>query len=418
MKSISRNVTVYWGIFAVILILLVGPPIVVSAADTIKIGFINPMSGDQEATGRALLAGTQFAVDEQNAKGGLLGKKIEIIVADSEYKPDVALQRAKKLILEDKVNFLFGTQGSGIAIALNKVATNYKTLMIHHVALADEITGKEFSPYAFRMSFTTYSMWEATIQLMASQPYKKYYVVQPDIVAGHSGDEVLKKLVQAKLPNVTFVGTDFTPMSTKDYGPYISKITAAKPDAIIVPLFGSDLIRFIKQARAMGLKTLPIFACIASDPYIMKELGDDGAGLYVVNQYSMMLKTPENQDMIKRYNAKHKNDKDILTVWPYYYITQPIFALNMTFAAIAKAGSLDTEKIIQTLENNFEWKSPVGLWKMRKCDHQVIMPLFGMQMKAGKNPYYSFPWEAENVLTFPAEKVTIPATKEYNERCQ
>jgi branched-chain amino acid transport system substrate-binding protein len=418
MKRALKKVTAVCLSFVVILISSVAIPGTGMAADTVKIGFINPLSGDQEATGRSFIAGTQFAVDEQNAKGGLLGKKIEVIFTDSEYKPDVALQRAKKLILEDKVNFLFGTQGSGIAIALNKVATNNKTLFIHHVAFADEITGKEFSRYAFRMNFPTYSMWQTMVQLMVSQPYKKYYVLQPDFAAGHSGDATLKKMVKDELPDVSFVGTDFSPIGTKDYGPYISKIAAAKPDALIVPLWGSDLIRMIKQGRAMGLKSLPIFALIASDPYIMKELGEDGTGLHVVNQYSLRIQTPENQDMIRRYHDKHKDDKDILTVWPYYYVTQAMFALQMTFAAIEKAGSLDTEKIIETFENDFSWKSPVGLWKMRKCDHQVMMPTFGMQMTGGKNPFYDFPWEGEKVLTFPTEKVTIPATKDYNERCQ
>jgi ABC-type branched-subunit amino acid transport system substrate-binding protein len=139
----------------------------------------------------------------------------------------------------------------------------------------------------------------------------------------------------------------------------------------------------------------------------------------------MRVKTPENEEMIRRFHEKHKNDKDFLTWWPFPDIGMAILGWKMTFAAIEKAGSLDPEKIIETFENNFQWKSPVGLYTMRKCDHQVILPMYGGMIEAGPNPYYngsirpdiSFPWAGPNIAEFPAEKVTLPPTPEYNPRC-
>jgi ABC-type branched-subunit amino acid transport system substrate-binding protein len=177
----------------------------------------------------------------------------------------------------------------------------------------------------------------------------------------------------------------------------------------------------------MGLKPpFPIFAALAIHPYLLRELKDDAAGIYWAHEYSLRIKTPENEEMIRRFHEKHKNDKDFLTWWPFPDIAMSILGWKMTFAAVEKAGSLDPEKIIETFENNFQWKSPTGLWTMRKCDHQVILPMYGGVIEAGPNPFYngsirpdvSFPWAGPNITEFPAERVALPPTPEYNPRCR
>ena len=162
------------------------------AQETIKIGMVEPFSGPQEPYGRGFLAAVQFAVDEQNAKGGLLGKKVQLLHEDNEFKPDVAVKRARKLILEDKVNFLTGCMGTPMAMAMNQVATSYKTIMIQYAAAGDLIQGKEFSPYGFRISQNIYNLGAAMAQLMAVKPYRKYYAVHPDFAAGREADALVK----------------------------------------------------------------------------------------------------------------------------------------------------------------------------------------------------------------------------------
>ena len=154
------------------------------AEDTIKIGMVEPFSGPMEPSGREFLAAVQFAVDEQNAKGGLLGKKVQLLHEDNEFKPDVAVKRARKLILEDKVNFITGCTGTPMAVALNQVATNYKTIMIQYTAAGDLVQGKEFSRYGFRLNQNIYNLGAALAQLMGAKPYTKYYAVHPDFAAG------------------------------------------------------------------------------------------------------------------------------------------------------------------------------------------------------------------------------------------
>jgi branched-chain amino acid transport system substrate-binding protein len=298
------------------------------------------------------------------------------------------------------------------------VASSSKVIYLNYSGMADDIQGKEFTPYGFRICQNHYAQFTALVHLMARMPYRKIYSIQPDYVAGHTQDTDLKEQLKALLPDARVVGTDFHPFATKDFAPYITKIIASGADAIATGTYGSDLINLVRQARHMGLKSpFPIFAPLCKHPYMIGELKDDAAGMYYAAEYTMRVNTPENQDMIRRYHEKHKDDKDFLTQWPFSDVSMAILGWKMTFAAIEKAGSLDAEKIIEAYEG-FQWKSPVGMWTMRKCDHQVVLPMFGGVIEAGPNPYYNFPWASAKVEEFPADKVTLPATKDYNSRCQ
>ncbi len=392
------------------------------AADTIKIGCLDSFSGPLESVGRFFTAGFQFAVDEQNEKGGLFGKKIEVVYEDSEFKGDVANRKAKKLIMDDKVDILASGGSSSVAIALNKLSADYKKLYIYHAALSDDVQGKEFSRYGFRVCNSMYNIYAAMALFMANKPYRKFYILAPDWSTGYDTNRVFKAQMKIHVPDAKMIGEDYHPMNTKDFGPYITKIIAAKPDAVLLGSFGPDLYNCVKTARSMGLKT-PILSHVI-EPYPMYQMKDDGVGIHITTPYSIQVKTPENEEMVRKYHEKHKNDKDYQTWWPCGQLAGAIIGWKMAFAAFEKTGSLDPEKVISVFEG-FQYKSPVGLWTMRKCDHQAIMPFFGVVMAGGANPYFNgsirsdvnFPWEGSNIDVFPAEKVALPATPDYNSRC-
>lgn len=426
-KIFKKKIGIRTFFILVLLLLSVGDRSGAMGADTVKIGHINPFSGPFEYAGRYMDAAFKFAVDEQNEKGGLLGKKIEIIREDSEMKPDVAIRKAKKLILEDKVNFILGGIGSHIGLALNKVATQYKTVTIYTNPVAVDITGKEFSRYAFRLTANSYMQGVSLAQLMATSPYRKYYLIGMDYAAGHAMAKEFEENIKAKLPDVQILGKEFFPLATKDFGPWVSKVMSAKPDVVYVGAWGPDLINFIRQARSMGLKSpFPFVTSYGFEPYVMNDLKNDAVGLHVTHVYFQDVNTPENKAMLAKYHEQHKNDKDFLTWWPFGDMGGGICATKMVFAGVEKAGSLDPEKIIEALED-FSYKTPAGLWKIRKCDHQVILPMFGGAVQAGWNPYYNgsirpevnFPWtgRGKDLITIPGEKVINPATHDYNPRC-
>ncbi len=412
--------------FLLILAVFTWVPSAVAAADTVKIGILEPFSGPFEYGGRAFVAGLNYVIDEQNAKGGLLGKKIELVTEDSEMKADVAVRKAKKLILEDKVD-LFGLgYGSQNAIALNKVATSYKKIFINYATRADVVQGKEFSRYAFRTCMTSYNLTTTLVQYMASKPYRKYYMLNMDYAYGRDVARAFREQIKIHIPDAQIVGEDFHPINNKDFAPYISKVIAAKADIIFTGNLGNDLILLVKQARSLGLKVpFPFAVTIGIDPYLCNELKDDVAGIYSTISNDMRANIPEWQEIVKKFHEKHKNDKDFLTWWPFSLIGEAIIGWNMTFAAIAKAGSLDPEKIIETFEG-FDYKSPIGPYHMRKCDHQAILPMFAGVTQVGPNPFFNgsirpdvkFPWIGPDMLSFPGDKVVIPATAEYNPRCK
>jgi branched-chain amino acid transport system substrate-binding protein len=424
--KLARKITRIYPIgLILVLSLLGGIPSRAAADDIIKIGYLEAKSGVFESVGRFFQAGFQFAVDEQNEKGGLLGRKIEVITEDSEFKGDVANRKAKKLIMEDKVNILASGGSSAVAVVMNKIATTYNTLYFNHGGMTDDIQGREFSRYGFRVVQNMYSHYAALAFFMANKPYRKFYIIGPDYLAAHSASKAFKEQIKIHVPDAEIVGEDYHPLgATKDFGPYITKIIAAKADAVVVESFGPDLINMIKQSRAMGLKAPFPFLSHVLEPYPMYELKDEGVGLCITTSYSLRVNTPENQEMIKKFHEKHKNDKDFQHWWPVGLQGSGAIGWKMTFAAIEKAGTLDPEKVIETLEG-FQFKSPVGLWTMRKCDHQVVVPMYGVVMEGGPNPWFNgsisadvkFPWSGPNIEMFPADKVSLPATADYNPRC-
>lgn len=426
--EMKKNLSKGWRVCSVFFFLLIGLsagiPINTMAADTVKIGISEAFSGPFEATGRAYAIGVQFAVDEQNAKGGLLGKKIELFVEDNELKPDVAVRKTKKHILENKVDILGVGVGSHNVLAATKVAEEYKKIFINYGGLADSLTGKDFSRYSFRVTTNTHNYSVALAKFMAGKPYKRFYILCQDYSYGRDSGKAFKEQLKNYFPAAQIVGEDYHPLATKDFAPYISKVIAAKADVIFTANWGPDAINLVKQARSLGLKRPFPFACtvLVSDPYVQNELKDDSIGIHVSFPHDLAVKTPENEAMIARFHAKHKNEKDFMYWWPIYNIGYTICGWQMTFAAIEKAGSLDTEKIINTFEG-FSYKTPVGVWTMRKCDHQVILPMYAGVVVPGWNPWFNgsidpkinFPWVGGEIMMIP--DVAIPPTPEYNPRC-
>jgi branched-chain amino acid transport system substrate-binding protein len=176
-----------------------------------------------------------------------------------------------------------------------------------------------------------------------------------------------------------------------------------------------DAFNLVQQARALGLKRpFPFVTHLAEELSFENTLKDDAIGALHCFCYTLRLDTPENKRVVAKWHAQHKNDKDPMTWWPATAIGCTVASWEWIFAAIEKAKSFDTEKIIGAFEG-FRYKTLVGEYQMRKSDHQMLMPLFGGVIEAD-NPYYDgsirpdmkFPWLGPKIITFPAEKVAPP----------
>ena len=383
--------------------------------ETIKIGLVGPFSGIFKYVGIYFTEFIEFAVQEQNDKGGLLGRKIEIIREDSELRADVAARKAEKLILEKNVNFITAIEGSHATIALNRVATQHRTIFINFIGSADRIQGREFSRYAFRISANNHTRTSTLARFMATKPYRKYYIISPDYDYGHDLAKAFKKQIRQHIPDAQIVGEDYHLLGTRNYDFFINNVKAAGADAVFSSSFASDLGQLVRQSRSQGLKAPFPFVTPGGPLFGEFSRKEDGTGIYSTAAYSMRVDTPENKAWIAKYHNQHKFDS-YWKKWPTTGEGATILGWQMMFAAVEKAGTLDAEKIIEAFEG-FRYKTPVGWWTMRECDHQVMLPMFGMVTKAGPNPYFPFPWYGPDIVRFSAEETAIPATSDYNPRC-
>jgi branched-chain amino acid transport system substrate-binding protein len=232
----------------------VASPFVVTswAADNVKIGLDNPLTGTYAALGKNELIGCQLALDQINAKGGILGRKVELLIEDSTSgDAGTAVQKARKLIDRDKVDFLLGNINSALAAAMANVS--YEKGVFHVVpgGHTDPITGTNCHWNVFRVCNTTQMEANAVASRLIKVAGKKWYYLTPDYAFGHTLQAGLEKAA-AKLGG-TKVGGDLTPLGTTDFSSYLIKAQAAKPDVIIFLQAGDDAVNALKQAVQFGL---------------------------------------------------------------------------------------------------------------------------------------------------------------------
>jgi branched-chain amino acid transport system substrate-binding protein len=388
--------------------------------EPIPIGIIDPLSGPFKDIGTEGLWALEYAVDQLNAKGGVLGRPIKLLQYDNQFKPDIAVRLAKKAVLEDGVKVLFQQSSSAVALALSRVA---KELNVVHVILhaeADEITGREFQENTFRLGFST-SMHSAVLaQYFAQTPYKRYYLINMDYAFGHAVSDSFKKIFQkVKNPEAQIVGDDFHPMATKDFGPYITKALAAKPDVIITGNFGPDLTGLIKQSRELGLKAM-MGTYYLDNPNWLNQLGEAGLNSVVGEMYLATVNTPGNKEFVKGYQAwfkkAHPNEKPIYHVPNTSWL--PGNSALFVAEAIKKAGSTDADKLVKTMEG-MSFESATGKITMRACDHQVQADGWVAEVKKDHQfkDILNFPFLGE-ATKIPVEKLTVPPAETGNPRCK
>jgi branched-chain amino acid transport system substrate-binding protein len=229
-------------------------PFVVTARaeDTVKIGFDNSLTGTYAGPGKNELTGCQLALEQINAKGGILGRQVELIVEDSTSgDAGTAVQKAHKLIERDKVSFLLGNVNSALAAAMAQVSFDAGILHIVPGGHADAITGKNCHYNVFRVCNTTQMEANAIAKTLVDAYGKKWYYITPDYAFGHSLQAGMEK-AGAALGGSKF-GEDLTPLGTTDFSSNLIKAQAANPDVLIFLVQGEDMVNALKQAVQFGL---------------------------------------------------------------------------------------------------------------------------------------------------------------------
>ena len=223
------------------------------AAQAVKLGLDNPLTGTYAALGKNELIGCQMATDAINAKGGVLGRPVELVVEDSTSgDAGVAVQKARKLIESDEVDFLLGNVNSALALAMAQVSNEKGILHICPGGHTDAVTGKSCHWNVFRVCNTTQMEANAVASALVKQYGKKFYYITPDYAYGHTLEAGMIKAIAAL--GGERVGGDLTPLGTVDFSSYLIKAQAAKPDVIVFLLGGDDMLNALKQAVQFGLQ--------------------------------------------------------------------------------------------------------------------------------------------------------------------
>jgi branched-chain amino acid transport system substrate-binding protein len=363
-KQFFATVVVFCFIFGQIII-----PAAIADEGVIKLGAMFISSGKMGGYGKHGTQAIELAVDEINANGGILGKKLEAKVEDTLLKKDNAINLGKKFITEDKVDFLMGPTSSGIALALTELAKEHKKILVTTQAATDALTGAKLHPYIFSTLSNAMMHSRSGAYFLAAKPYKRYMCIGPDYSYGHASWKMFKSKLQELRTDVEIVGELFPKFLSKDYSEYIKQIEELKPDVVWSPLWGGDAVTFIRQALPTGLFDKVKFAFpVAGALEVLIPLGKEmPEGVYVSSRYFF---TSPNSSMNKKFV---KDYYDRFKEYPDYMAAETYAGVYFIKSAVERAGTTDTEKIIQAVEKEpLAWETPEG-WKiMLGADHSVI----------------------------------------------
>jgi branched-chain amino acid transport system substrate-binding protein len=251
-RRISRRSVVRSGL-ALACARFAGPFVIrARAADAVKIGLDNPLTGPLGSLGKNELVGCQMAVDDINAKGGILGRPVELIVEDSTSgDAGTAVMKARKLIGGAKIDFLLGNTNSALSLAMAEVSNEQRILHIVPGGHTDAVTGASCHWNVFRVCSTTQMEANAVADALIKAYGKKFYYLTLDYAFGHTLEAGLIKATTVL--GGSRIGGDLVPLGTSDYSSYLIKAQAANPDVIIFLLGGDDMTNGLKQAVQFGL---------------------------------------------------------------------------------------------------------------------------------------------------------------------
>ncbi len=336
------------------------------AQGTLKIGEINSYKA-QPAFLEPYKKGMELAVDEINAAGGLLGRKVELLTRDDNANPGDAVRAAEELLTREKVDVLTGSFLSNIGLALTDFAKQKKTFFLAGEPLTDKIVWADGNRYTFRLRPSTYMQVAMLTPGMAAMKKKRWALVYPNYEYGQSAAETFKKLLKAAQPDVEFVAEQATPLGKVDAGSVVQALADAKPDAIFNVLFGADLAKFVREGNTRGLfKSVGVASLLTGEPEYMDPLKDDAPNGWLVTGYPWYgIKTPEHQAFLKAYEGKYKDYPRLGSVVGYS-------AIKSIAAGVKKAGSTDTDKLVAAF-SGLAVESPFGAITYRPEDHQSTM---------------------------------------------
>jgi len=336
-----------------------------STGDTIKVGILHSLSGTMAISEVSLRDAELMAIEEINAAGGVLGKKIEPVIEDGASDWPTFAEKAKKLLQSDKVATVFGCWTSASRKAVLPVFEENNGLLWYPV----QYEGLESSPNIFYTGAAPNQQIVPAVEWLLENKGKKFFLLGSDYVFPRTANKIIKAQLSAMGREV--IAEEYTPLGHTDYSTIVNKIKSAKPDVVFNTLNGDSNVAFFKQLKDAGITAEDLTTCSVS--VAEEEIRGIGAenmkGHLVSWNYYQTTDTPENKEFVSKYKAKYGNDR--VTDDP---IEAAYIAVYLWAAAVEKAGSIEVEKVKEAAKG-LEFKAPEGTVKIEGENQHLWKPV-------------------------------------------
>ena len=345
------------------------------AQGVLKIGEVNSYKA-MPAFLEPYKKGMELAVEQINADGGLLGKKVVLITRDDNASPGDAVRAAEELYTREKIDVLTGSFLSHVGMALTDYAQQKQRFFLASETLTDKVVWQNGNRYTYRLRGSTYMQTAMLVQEAKKLNKKRWAIVYPNYEYGQSAVATFKKLMKEAQPDIEFVAEQAPPLGKIDAGSVVQALADAKPDAIFNVLFSVDLGKFVREGNTRGLfKGRTVVGLLSGEPEYLDALRTEAPEGWIVTGYPWYsIKTPEHEAFLKAYQSKFKDYPRLGTIVGYN-------AIQSLAAGIKKAGSTDTEALIKAFKG-LDVKTPWGVITYRAQDNQSTMGAF-----VGKTTY-------------------------------
>jgi branched-chain amino acid transport system substrate-binding protein len=323
--------------------------------------------------------GFELALQEINAAGGVNGRKLEIVSRDDGGTPGDAVRVAEELLSRERANVLMGTFASNVGLAVANLAAQRKVLFLAAEPLTDKIVWESGNRYTFRLRPSTYMQVAMLVPQAAKLNKKRWAIVYPNYEYGQSATESFKKLLAQAQPGVEFVTEQAPALGRIDAGAVVQALAEAKPDAIFSSLFAADLQKFVREGNTRGLfRNTAVFNLLGGEPEYLDPLRDETPEGWWVTGYPWNdIDTPEHKRFRDAYQKRWKD-------YPRQGSVVGYTAVYAIANAMKKAGSTDTEKLVEALKG-LQMSSPFGEITWRPIDHQSTMGAYVGQLAKKNN---------------------------------
>jgi len=366
-------------------------PLAAAAADPIKIGFPMPLSGPTAVYGVPISKGAEMAVADINAKGGVLGRTLELIPRDSKANADEAVRLAREMIIKDNVDFLSGTLTSAEAPAVSTIAKEDKVVFVAPTAKTMLLTAPQnLHPYVFRIASNTLIEGRTGATLMAKwQDVRKVATIAPDYAYGRDAVGAFIEYIKKLRPDIEIVDQQWPKLGEPDFTAFITAQMGKKPDAVFCDVFGGDFASLVKQATPLGyfksIQSRLVDGGEVGTVDLAQSLGADYPYGIISDAYDPVVwgedEPAEHKAYVEHLKATMKNEYG--SGWAIVGY-QSIVAIA---EGVKKAGGTDSDKVAKALEG-LTFDTPVGKRTFNAKTHETEAGEFWSEMvKDPKVPF-------------------------------